>query len=237
VKREPGAVTERLEELALQWSLPASATTKLGRLLEIVETDRRASTGVRVPRAAVDVHVADSLAALPWIDASGRSADIGSGAGFPGLVIAIARPEIEVELVESAHRKCEFMTEAADALDVGNVRVVNARVEEWGAAAGRARYDRALARAVAPLATLVEYAAPLLARRGMLIAWKGARDPVEEAAGARAAAQLGMAPRAVEQVRPYAGSRDHNLHLFEKTGPTPAGFPRRTGAARKRPVG
>jgi 16S rRNA (guanine527-N7)-methyltransferase len=89
---------------------------------------------------------------------------------------------------------------------------------------------------VAPLATLVEYAAPLLRTGGRLIAWKGERDAAEERGGAAAAAQLGFAPAAVERVHPFAGSRAHTLHLYEKVIPTPEGFPRRPGIARKRPL-
>jgi 16S rRNA (guanine527-N7)-methyltransferase len=86
------------------------------------------------------------------------------------------------------------------------------------------------------LALLVEYAAPLLADGGALIAWKGRREAAEEEAGAAAAAQLGLEPAGVLAVEPYPASRDRHLHLYRKSGPTPAGFPRRPGIARKRPL-
>ena len=234
----------RLAALAERWTLDASAVSKLRDLLALVAADRRAATAVRSPAEAVHVHVADSLSALPLLDqarpAPGqalRVVDIGSGAGFPGLPIAIARPQAEVDRLEATARKCEFLEEARDALALAAVRVVNARAEEWGAAAGRERYDVVLVRAVATLATLAEYAAPLLAAGGRLIAWKGARDAAEEDAARRAAAELGLEPRAVERVKPYPGSRDHNLHLYEKVRATPERFPRRPGAARKHPLG
>ena len=181
--------------------------------------------------------MADSLTALPWLEPAGRVADVGSGAGFPGLVLAIARPGMEMDLVESQARKCEFLGAAASSLALGNVHVVDLRAEEWGARAGHERYDAVLARAVAALATLVEYAAPLLVPGGKLIAWKGERDEAEERAGAQAAEQLGLAPAGVERVHPYPGSRAHTLHLYEKVTSTPAGFPRRAGMAAKRPLG
>ena len=84
---------------------------------------------------------------------------------------------------------------------------------------------------------LVEYAAPLLRAGGVLVAWKGARDAAEEAGGAAAAERLRMATREVERVVPFEGAENRHLHVFEKLGPTPEGFPRRPGMARKRPLG
>ena len=84
---------------------------------------------------------------------------------------------------------------------------------------------------------LVEYAAPLLREGGILVAWKGARDAAEEAAGAAAAEQVGMAVGDVLPVKPFATSENRHLHVVRKISPTPAGFPRRPGMARKRPLG
>jgi 16S rRNA (guanine527-N7)-methyltransferase len=84
---------------------------------------------------------------------------------------------------------------------------------------------------------LVEYAAPLLRLGGTLVAWKGARDPDEEAAGTRAALALGLEPAEPRPVEPYEGARDLNLHLYSKVGKTPSKFPRRPGVAAKRPLG
>ena len=228
-----------LEAVAAQWSLEPDATRKLEELLLLVRDDPRAATSVRSPAAAVDVHIADSLSALPLLErlaAPARVADIGSGAGFPGLPVAIARPGLQLDLVESGRRKCEFLEDTARALDLGNVAVANARAEDWARREGRERYAAVLARAVAPLSLLAEYAAPLLTMGGTLIAWKGERDEREEQEGAAAAATLGLRPVAVERVVPYAGSRSHNLHLYEKVRATPARFPRRAGAARKHPL-
>jgi 16S rRNA (guanine527-N7)-methyltransferase len=242
VKRDAGPEAPwapRLQTVASRWSLGQDATRKLAELLVLVRDDPRAATSVRAPAEAVDVHVADSLSALPLLDrvtTAGRVADIGSGAGFPGLPIAIARPGLRVDLVESGRRKTEFMEAAARTLGVDNVAVANTRAEEWARAEGRERYDVVVARAVAPLATLTEYAAPLLAMGGVLIAWKGARDPQEDQAGATAAETLGLSPAGVERVRPYPGSRSHNLHLYEKVRPTPPEYPRRPGAGRKHPL-
>jgi 16S rRNA (guanine527-N7)-methyltransferase len=92
-------------------------------------------------------------------------------------------------------------------------------------------------RAVGSLPTLVEYAAPLLRQRGLLVAWKGRRDGDEEQEGVAAAAALGMRALGVDWVGPFAGSRNRHLYAYEKVAPTPPGYPRRPGVARKRPLG
>jgi 16S rRNA (guanine527-N7)-methyltransferase len=124
----------------------------------------------------------------------------------------------------------------AAAAGVENARAVPSRAEEWAAGEGREAYDAVTARAVAPLAVLAEYAAPLLRQDGVLVAWKGSRDSAEEAAGNAAAGALGMTAASVIPVAPFAAARNRHLHVFTKREPTPPGFPRRPGMARKRPL-
>ena len=174
---------------------------------------------------------------MPELRAATRIADIGSGAGFPGLVLAVALQESRVDLIESARRKCEVIERLAAGGRIENARAVPSRAEEWGSDEGRAAYEAVTVRAVASLAVLVEYAAPLLREGGVLIAWKGAVDRDEEEAGLRAAEVVGMEPGAVIPVQPFEGSRSRHLHVFAKLSPTPAGFPRRPGMAAKRPLG
>jgi len=207
------------------------------RLLDAWALEPDPHTAV-APEDAVDLHVADSLAALTFAEVrqARAIADIGAGAGFPGLALAIALPDARVDLIESAGRKVAVIERLAAAAGVGNARPVPARVEKWAAAAGRGAYDVACARAVGALAVLLEYAAPLLTDGGALIAWKGRRDPVEEAAGAEAAGILGLELAETRAVEPYPGSRERHLHLYRKLRATPERFPRRPGAAAKRPL-
>ena len=125
----------------------------------------------------------------------------------------------------------------AAAAGIATPGAIHARAEEWAAGEGAGAYDLVTARAVAPLAVLVEYAAPLLALGGHLVAWKGARDPDEEAAGAAAAAELGLEPHGPLPVAPFEGARDLHLYLYSKVRDTPPKFPRRPGMAAKRPLG
>ena len=164
----------------------------------------------------MDAHVADALVALDLdeVRAALRVADLGSGAGFPGLVLAAALPEAEVSLVEASAKKCEFLTRATEAMGLDNVVVVAERAEEWDRGMGRC--DLVTARAVGPLNVLVEYAAPLLEHGGALVAWKGRRDETDERDGDAASAATGLGPAVVRAVRPWNGAEHLHLHLYVK---------------------
>jgi 16S rRNA (guanine527-N7)-methyltransferase len=219
-----------------RFGLAPEAEAAIGRLLDLLERDDTAPTTVRSRAAALDAHVADSLSGLELaaVRDARRIADIGAGAGFPGLVLAAALPGARVALVESAGRKCAWLRRAIEAMGLRNAVAVNARAEAWPEGVGT--HDLVTARALAPLNVLVEYAAPLLDEGGALVAWKGRRDSLEEADGAAAAAAVGLEPGEIARVQPFAAARDRNLHLYLKVGPTPNRYPRRPGMASKRPL-
>jgi len=219
-------------------ALDSAARERLGIVLGLL-AEERASVSSVVDERAWQVHVADSLTGLevPDLREAGRIADVGAGAGFPGLVLAVALPGAEVDLVESIGRKCEFMRAAAAAAGIGNARVLDTRSEDLAAAEGREAYDVVTARAVGRLSTLAELASPLLKPNGVLVAWKGKRDPEEEQQLESASMELAMAPEAILEVGERAGSRHRHLHVVRKAGPTPANLPRKPGIAKKRPKG
>ena len=169
--------------------------------------------------------MADSLSALEVeaLRAARRIADLGAGAGFPGLPLAVALPGSRVDLIESTGRKCEFIRRAIERAGIDNARVVCERSESWAARrppdGGREGYDAVTARAVGRLSTVAELASPLLVEGGALVAWKGRRDADEEAELGRAAARLAMEVDEVRWVGPYAGSRHRHLHVLRKSGP------------------
>ncbi|CAB4858445.1 unannotated protein [freshwater metagenome] len=226
---------ERLQELAREHTLPAAAPEQLDLLLRLLAQSPHALTSVRDPDRAVEVHIADSLSGLsaPELRSTLQIADLGSGGGFPGLVLAVALPQARVTLVESVSKKAEFLREAAIAMDLRNVAVVVARAEAWPEGLGAS--GAVTARALAPLGVLLEYAAPLLHQGGALVAWKGRRDDAEESVAVRAALELGMSR---PEYRPLAsGEAERHLCLSTKESPTPDRYPRRTGVAHKRPLG
>lgn len=219
-------------------ALHPGAREALGRVLELL-AEERASVSSVVDERAWRVHVADSLTGLevPELFRARRVADVGAGAGFPGLALAVALPEAQVDLIESVGRKCAFMTRAIGAAGIANAVVLNTRSEDWAAVAGREAYDVVTARAVGRLSTLAELASPLLKPNGVLIAWKGKRDADEERQLANAAGSLAMSPETILDVGERAGSRHRHLHIIRKSAPTPPDLPRRPGIAKKRPKG
>ena len=230
-------VEQRLRELARRHGLSDGTLAALRALLDHLANAPAAPSTVTDPARAVDVHVADSLAGLevPALRQARRIADLGAGAGYPGLVLAAARPEAQVTLVESVGKKAVFIAEAAAAAGLANAEALASRVELW--AEGRGDCEAVTARALAALPVLLEYAAPLLTLGGHLVAWKGARDAEEEAAAAIAASELGLAPLDILPVQPFPAARHRHLHVFVKAAATPERFPRRAGMAAKRPLG
>ena len=224
-------------------ALAPAARGALEVVLALLAADPTSPTTVRDPGEAWRVHVADSLSGLEFqrLRGASRIADVGADAGFPGLALAAALPDARVDLIESTSRKCEFMRRAVERAGLANATVVCERAESWAAApppeGGREAYDAVTARAVGRLSTLAELGSPLLRDDGVLVAWKGRRDPGEEDELRAAAGRLAMEPHEIRPVAPYAGSRHRHLHLIAKSGPTPADLPRRPGMAKKRPFG
>jgi 16S rRNA (guanine527-N7)-methyltransferase len=228
------SVSREISELGERFGVPLRG---IEPILELQASDPTAPTTVRDPREAVDRHVADSLVALELEEVRGarRVADIGAGAGWPGLALAAALPAASVALVESAVRHCRYLERAVAAGGLANATVVHARVEEWRDGIGV--HDLVTARALAALPVLCEYAAPLLVEGGVFVAWKGAVSDDEAAGGAAAAVELGLEVGEVRAVSPYPAAERRTLHVFRKIAPTPARFPRRAGVAVKRPLG
>ena len=228
---------ERLQALSDRYALLPEQRERISAVVHELADDAHAPTAVRDPAEAVELHVADSLTALelPQVRAASRLADIGSGAGFPGLPLAIALPRCRVFLIESQGRRCAFLARIRRAAAAENVTVVCARVEEWSDGLGAC--DVIAARALAPQPIVLEYAAPLLADGGALVDWRGALDAAASAASATAAQELGLELAEVRRMEPFAGAKQHHLYLYLKVRATPERFPRRVGAARKHPLG
>jgi 16S rRNA (guanine527-N7)-methyltransferase len=223
--------------------LDREARAALEKVLGLLRAERASVSSVTEPQRAWQVHVADSLTGLEVGDLAGAAAiaDLGSGAGFPGLVIAAALPESRVDLIESVGRKCDFLRRVTAVGGIENARVIEARSEQWATSpppdGGREAYDAVAARAVGRLSTLAELATPLLRDGGVLVAWKGRRNAEEEAELAAASQRLAMRPEQILDVGGAAGSRHRHLHVLRKSGSTPEGLPRRPGIAKKRPFG
>lgn len=229
-------VEERLDALAAEYELPGSAVDALRVLLGVYATDEHASTTVRDPEAAVDRHVADGLSGLqvPALARAGRVVDIGTGAGVPALVLAAARPDMEVVALDTVGKKVAWTAGCAERMGLANVRGVHARAETWWEGQGWA--EVVTARAVAQLGVLIEYACPLLTPGGRLVAWKGSIEGQEEAVARSVAKQLRMSPPEQLEVTPWPEAENRRLVVHIKSGPTPKGYPRQAGAALRKPL-
>ena len=165
---------------AMGLSLPPAAVTRMAAHLALVEKWNRVHnlTAVRDAGQMVTMHVLDSLSLLPHLPAAGAVADVGTGAGFPGITLAIARPDLRVALLDSSHKKCAFLEQAKAELALANVTVVCDRVEQWKPAEP---FEAVVSRAFAELADFVAQSAHLVAPGGKLLAMKGVH-PFEEIA-------------------------------------------------------
>jgi 16S rRNA (guanine527-N7)-methyltransferase len=219
-------------------ALDAVARARLETVLDLLAKERASVSSV-VDQRAWQVHVVDSLTGLEVAELreAGRIADVGAGAGFPGLVLAVALPGARIDLIESVGRKCEFMRRAIEVAGIDNAAVLNTRSEDLATAEGREAYDVVTARAVGRLSTLAELASPLLKPNGVLVAWKGKRDDDEERQLQSASEALAMSPEQIIDVGDRAGSEHRHIHVIRKSGPTPGNLPRNPGIAKKRPKG
>jgi 16S rRNA (guanine527-N7)-methyltransferase len=222
--------------------LPAGFADAVERYVGLLlDANRRLNlTRVVEPEAVARLHLLDALSALPLLDElprSDRSLDLGAGGGVPGLVLALARPDRRWVLLDSARKKVDVLRGFVAALGIGNVEVIAERAEILGRDAGhRERHDVVAARACAALPVLAEYALPLLALGGALVAWKGPIADDELEAGRAAAASCGGRDPSVHPSG-FAMLGDHRLVVIEKDRPTPERYPRRAGEPARRPLG
>ncbi len=190
-------------------------------------------TRIDEEKEAVVKHFYDSLAVTRLLKVSGNVADIGSGAGFPGIVLAIAFPEAHFSLVESNGKKCRFLHQAVEALDLGNVSIINARAENLRE---KETFDIAIARAVSDLRVLTELIAPLLKVGGRFVAMKG-RNADEELMLAKHALKemnLSLEQEDTFELPEEMGERK-NL-LFVKTKKNSRKYPRDYAEIKRNPL-
>lgn len=196
-------------------------------------------TAVREPEQIRVRHFLDALSCVRVTgDLNGRSLiDVGTGAGFPGLALKIAFPQLRLTLVESVQKKVRFLEAVVSELGLPDVTCLAERAEAVGQMpAHRACYDWVVARAVAELRVLVEYLLPLCRMGGHVLAQKGESAAEETAAAEAAIRTLGGGVPALYAVQLPEREQVHYLAVIEKVANTPAAYPRRVGLPAKRPL-
>ncbi|RLT35109.1 MAG: 16S rRNA (guanine(527)-N(7))-methyltransferase RsmG [Chloroflexi bacterium] len=227
--------------------IDARAHERFARYLALLEEwDGRAGlTAITDPAEVQRRHFGESLALLAVLRAEGllpvgearALADLGTGAGFPGLPMLIAEPALRLTLIESNGRRCRFLETVAQELALDGVRVVQSRAEEAGRdPALRATFDVVVARALAALPVLVEYALPLLQEDGVLAAPKGSRADEERAEAEAALRALGGTVLASRPLPLDPSMPPQVVLLVRRSGPLDDRYPRRAGLPTQRPL-
>ena len=207
---------------------------------DLVAWNRRSNlTTITDPLDIVRKHFLDSLSVLSVCEPEpgARVIDVGSGAGFPGLPLRIARPDLRVTLLEATRKKCDFLRHVVTVLALDNVHVVNGRAEDAArAAAHRERYDIAVARAVAETTTLAEYLLPFVRVGGWALAMKSGEVEAEVERAARAIATLGGRLQCIAPLSVPGIDEPRTVVVIGKAALTPGKYPRRAGMPEKRPI-
>lgn len=206
-------------------------------------------TAVTERSSIMERHIADSLALLPVMETTYANynetrvldnmkvVDVGSGAGLPGIVLAIARPSWEFTLMESLQKRCNFLDHVIEALGLSNIKVIRARAEDAGHEVScREAFDVAVARAVAEMRILVELCLPLVRVGGLLVAAKGANPEEEVKFAKRAAGLLGATILPIQKVTSISPHGQRTAILCLKRQETPRKYPRKPGTPQKQPL-
>ena len=203
-------------------------------------------TAVKDKKEAEERHIEDSLALLPILDSvspggeRGRPKviDVGTGAGLPGVVVAVMRENWEVTLLDSLQKRCKFLSDVKERIGLGNATVRWGRAEDVGRdqEEGREAYDIAVARAVAELRVLVELCAPMVRVGGHIVAAKGPSPEEEIVAAGNALEQLNCEVVRVDDVPSFGAKGQRTVVVIRKVEETPEKFPRQPGKPNKRPL-
>lgn len=194
-------------------------------------------TAITEPREVATLHLLDSLALAAHEELAGKKIiDVGTGAGFPGMPLAIALPGVDMTLLDSLNKRIDFLQEVCNALSLQDITCVHARAEEF-AAAHRESYDFAVSRAVAALPVLCELCLPLIKVGGAFLAMKSSHSQEETDQAAKAISLLGGKLERVTDYSIPTTDITHRLLTIRKVSPTPKKYPRRFAQIKKQPLG
>lgn len=229
--------------------LKAQAEDKLKKLSDFTErlitiNKQMNLTAITEPREIAAKHIADSLTCLEHIKPSAKLLDVGSGAGFPAIPIAICRPDVSVTALDSTAKKIKFISDTAEALSIDNLSVITGRAEELCSTAKkehsiyREKFDTVTARAVARLNVLCELCLPFVKTGGVFISMKSrlASDEIDEARQAIKILGGEIAENVSLSIHCDGQELSRSLIIIQKTSHTPHNYPRSYSSLNKKPL-
>lgn len=233
-------ISAGLEALGLTCSTPSDAPARLARYGQMLLEKNQVMnlTAIREPEAVARMHFLDCAALLRFCDFERKTLiDVGTGAGFPGMVLKMLVPSLDVTLLDSLNKRLDWLEETCGALELDGIRTVHARAEEQALEKGfRDSFDFAAARAVADLRVLCELCLPYVKVGGRFLAMKSAGSGEELAGAEHAVKLLGGRVAAVEDYAIPGTEVVHRLVVIEKLAPTLKGYPRRWAKIQKEPL-
>ncbi|WP_425805873.1 16S rRNA (guanine(527)-N(7))-methyltransferase RsmG [Desulfitobacterium sp. Sab5] len=193
-------------------------------------------TSIVEPREIVVKHFLDSLTLMPWINGD-KVADIGTGAGFPGIPLKIVYPDKNFVLIDSLAKRLDFLNVVIQKIDLNKIETIHSRAEDFGRNNQyRSSFDTVVSRAVAKLPVLLEYSIPLLRVGGVFLAAKGSQGDEEVAESGNALSLLGAEIKDICKLNLGEGADNRAIIIIEKIKPTPSIYPRKPGTPAKKPL-
>ena len=196
-------------------------------------------TAITEDKEVMIKHFADCISILSHVDFNEGDTviDVGTGAGFPGVPVKIAAPQIKITLLDSLNKRINFLTELSKELNLENVECIHSRAEDGGQNAElREKFDYCVSRAVANLAVLSEYCLPFVKVGGTFVSLKGPDVEAEAKEGEAAVKKLGGKIERIEKIAIPNSDITHSLVIIKKVAPTPKAYPRKAGTATKNPI-